>query len=303
MTDVSLREKTGIKLSRYAARIEEALAPRIPLCPFPESKVAEAAAYSLLGGGKRIRGALVLAFYELYEQDLKPALPFACALEMVHAYSLIHDDLPCMDDDDTRRGKPSCHIAFGEATALLAGDALLTLAFEVMAEAVREGVIPGGVILRAITILAAAAGLKGMIGGQAVDLEQEGKATPPGLIRRMYSEKTGALMGAAAQIGCLLAGAGEDEAEAALDFANQIGMAFQIVDDILDLSGDGAVLGKPVGSDREKEKSTFVSLHGAEEAGREIDRLNGQAKKALHVLPGDTGFLCGLTDMLAERQN
>lgn len=291
------------KLAKYAGKIEEGLASYIPVCEFPESKVAEAMAYSLLGGGKRIRGTLVLAFYQLWRDDVKPALPFACALEMVHAYSLIHDDLPCMDDDDLRRGKPSCHIAFGEAVALLAGDALLTLAFEAMAGAFDDGFFSAEIILKAIWRLTEAAGPRGMIGGQAVDLEQEGKPTAPALLERMYAEKTGMLIAAAVLIGCELAGAGGDEIDAALTYASNLSMAFQIVDDILDVTGDEASLGKPVGSDCANEKSTWVSLHGLEEAAREVVRRNERAKKALSGLPDDAGFLAGLADLLTKRQN
>ena len=296
------RETAADKLIRYAEMMEEALASYIPDCAFPESKVAEAMAYSLLGGGKRIRGALVLAFYRLWREDVRPALPFACAMEMVHAYSLIHDDLPCMDDDDLRRGKPSCHVAYGEAIALLAGDALLTLAFEAMAGAGRADALSGEGVLRAIKCLANAAGVGGMIGGQAIDLEQEGKPTPPALLSRMYSAKTGMLIGAAAMVGCVLASAGEEEQSAAIDFAGCIGMAYQIVDDILDVTGDEALLGKPVGSDDDNKKSTFVGLFGLESAAREVMLLHGEAKKALGRLPGDTGFLAGLADILADRK-
>ena len=302
MLDDDKRLYAGEKLAVYTEMINKALTGYIPDCPYPESIVAEAMAYSLLGGGKRIRGALVLAFYNLYHEDVTPALPFACAIEMVHAYSLIHDDLPCMDDDDLRRGKPSCHIAYGEAIAILAGDALLTFAFEVMADSVNYHHFQGENILRAIRTLANSAGLFGMIGGQAVDIEQEGKNTPSALLDRMYAKKTGALLEAAATIGCELAGAGDEEMASAMDYASHIGFAYQILDDILDVAGDEAAIGKPVGSDAAKNKSTYVSHHGLEKAKQEAGRLNMHAKKALEKLPGDTGFFAGLADILADRQ-
>jgi geranylgeranyl diphosphate synthase type II len=300
---VSGNAESAAALARYAGLIEESLAGYIPCCPYPESGVADAMRYSLLGGGKRVRGALVLAFYQLFHEGLEPALPFACAMEMVHAYSLIHDDLPCMDDDDLRRGKPSCHRAFGEATALLAGDALLTLAFEIVADAGLLAALPAEAALRSARCLAHAAGMAGMVGGQAIDLASEGAAVTREQLDRMYRKKTGALIGAAAYIGCALAGAREAETAAALRYAGHIGMAFQIIDDILDVAGDEAVLGKAVGSDRGKDKSTYVSMYGLWEAKREAERLSGIAKESLGGLPGDTGFLRDLADMLTERQN
>ena len=296
-------------LSQYADRIEKALEAYIPDCPYPESRVTEAMGYSLLSGGKRIRGAILLAFYRLVREDMQPALPFACAVEMVHAYSLIHDDLPCMDDDDLRRGKPSCHIAFGEATALLAGDALLGLAFQAMAEAgSAAGDAAGDVcfspetVLQAILCLARAIGPGGMIGGQALDLALEGGHATQAQLDRMYRKKTGALIRAAAQIGCLLAGAEAAATAAALRYADCLGLAFQIIDDILDVAGDAALLGKPVGSDQARGKSTYVSLLGLREAERCAAELHRQAKEALGALPGDTGFLLGVSDMLLHRQ-
>ena len=317
MSPETRQDMAGAMLSHYAKEIEEALAGFIPSSPAPESVVADAMRYSLLGGGKRLRGALTLAFYRLYHEEVKPALPFACALEMVHAYSLIHDDLPCMDDDDLRRGKPSCHKAYGEATALLAGDALLTLAFETMAAAGNLAFFPAEAVLQSIWCVAHAAGLSGMIGGQAIDLDIEGpqaqmaatpelqaqQASPQAQMDRMIMKKTGALIGSAALVGCTLAGAGEAHAAAALRYANYLGFAFQIVDDILDVTGDEAVLGKPVGSDEANGKNTYVAVHGLKEARRQADILHRQAKKALDDLPGDTTFLRGLVDILTKRQN
>jgi geranylgeranyl diphosphate synthase type II len=305
--DASRWHDTELKLAGYAAMIEEALTGFIPECPYPESGVAEAMAYSLLGGGKRIRGALGLAFYGLFHDDVKPAMPFACAIEMIHAYSLIHDDLPCMDDDDLRRGKPSCHKAFGEATALLAGDALLTLAFDVMTDnAIADGascqMVQPKDILMAINFIAKSCGATGMIGGQAIDLAQEGKETPPELLRRMVEKKTGAMLEAAAFTGCAIAGAKKEAIAAACSYAAELGMAFQVRDDILDATGDEAVFGKPVGSDRENEKSTYVSIFGLVRAREMVETHSRQAVEMAGKLPGEVGFLQGLAVYLANRE-
>jgi geranylgeranyl pyrophosphate synthase len=208
-----------------------------------------------------------------------------------------------MDDDDLRRGKPSCHKAFGEAVALLAGDALLNLAFGVMSdEGHRRPFLPERV-LAAVNCLAGTAGLGGMIGGQAIDMAQEGQSTPPPLLERMYSLKTGALLGAAAGIGCILAGAAAAERQGAVEYAHHLGFAFQLTDDILDVTGDEALLGKPIGSDAANNKTTYVSLYGLAAARQAAVRSTAQAKEALDKLPGDTRFLKGLADMLAARQN
>jgi len=291
------------QLAHYAQLIEDALPGYLPVCPSPEDQVAKAMAYSLLGGGKRIRGALVLAFYNLFAESPGPALPYAGALEMMHASSLIHDDLPCMDDDDLRRSKPSCHIAFGEATALLAGDALMILAFETMAKVENSGAFPCGRVLEAVRCLAAAAGCNGMIGGQAIDLSQEGKVAAPQLMERMYARKTGALISVSASMGCILAGADEETTAAAVEYAEKIGLAFQIIDDILDVSGDSRELGKPVGSDRQNQKNTYVCLHGVDAAISRVAALNSEAKAALQRIDADTAFFTELADYLAIRRH
>lgn len=290
------------QLAVYAGMIEDALPGYLPVCPEPESVVADAMSYSLLGGGKRIRGSLILAFYHLFAGDVQPALPYAGALEMVHACSLIHDDMPCMDDDDLRRGKPSCHIAYGEATALLAGDALLALAFEVMAAPRYSGAFPSERVLECIRCLAWATGCAGMIGGQAIDLAQEHKHTPPDLLERMYAKKTGALFTASAKIGCLLGGADEAATQAAVACMEALGLAFQIIDDILDVTGDQELLGKPVGSDADNDKTTYVRVYGVEAARKKIAQLNAAAKAALEDIDADTAFLTGLADLLAGRE-
>lgn len=251
------------------ALIENALSGYLPLTGEREENVIKAMRYSLLGGGKRIRAKLVLLFCEACGGDVDKALPFACAVEMVHAYSLIHDDLPCMDDDDLRRGKPSCHIEFDYATALLAGDALQSLAFETMASADLEG----GIIAKAVKIFAELIGCHGMVGGQVIDIDYENKECNYDVLQDIERKKTGALIKASCVLGCLAADADEDKIKAAENYAEALGRAFQITDDILDITSTSEELGKPVGSDEDRNKSTFVSVMGMENAVKEVDRL------------------------------
>jgi geranylgeranyl diphosphate synthase type II len=288
--------------NRYVRKIEDALPGFLPSPDTLQGSVAQAMAYSLTGGGKRIRGVLVLAVSELFGVAVSQAMPFAAALEMIHAYSLIHDDLPCMDDDDMRRGKPSCHILFGEDIALLAGDGLLTLAFETCAAPAARAAFGAEKVLDAIAALAKAAGTDGMIGGQVIDLESEGKTVPLETLRVMDSKKTGALIAVAAEIGCILGGADGAIREKLRSFALDVGQAFQIRDDILDQTGDVALLGKPIGSDEENEKSTYTSHYGLEGAQAEAERLTQRAKTALRETGLAVEFLESLTDFLLTRE-
>lgn len=290
-----------IDREHYLEAVEDALCRYVPEVSLLQSDLFKAMRYSLLAGGKRIRPVLVLEFCGLCGGDQTAALPFACAVEMIHTYSLIHDDLPCMDDDGMRRGKPSNHVVFGEAQALLAGDSLLTMAFETMLSP--ESVRGAGAqrAADAAGVLAAAAGAYGMTGGQAIDLMSEGKKIPMETLQKMDECKTGALIRAAAKMGCVLAGAGNSLVRAADEYAAAVGFAFQIVDDILDVRGDAQAIGKPVGSDREKDKSTYVSLLGMERAGNAVRSLTDTAVKALNVFPGDTSYLRGLAEKLAAR--
>lgn len=288
------------QLMDYASHTEAALDAALPLRDCPQKEVVEALRYSLLGGGKRLRAALLLAFYQVCGGEGEKALPFASALEMVHAYSLIHDDLPCMDDDDLRRGKPSCHIAFGEATALLAGDALLTHAFDHMLHADME---PQR-LLAAAGCLSRAIGVYGMIGGQVMDLANE--SSPDITEQRLMDTdalKTGALISAACEMGCILAGASEEKRTAAKEYAAKIGLAFQITDDILDQCSTTEELGKPVGSDEESKKATYASLYGIEEARRISAELLTQAKESLRAARMDSPFLLDMADYILERKH
>ena len=283
----------------YLTRIEEALESVLPQ-PAKDARnapVIESMRYSLLAGGKRIRPVMVLAFCQLCGGDPQQALPFACAVEMVHTYSLIHDDLPCMDDDDLRRGRPTNHKVYGEAMALLAGDGLLTKAFET---ALSFSGVPEDA-LRGARILAQCAGADGMVGGQCIDLDSEGKNVDLELLREMDQGKTVALISAACQMGCVAAGAEESLLEKARSYAEGVGMAFQIRDDILDVLGDAATLGKNVGMDSARDKRNYVSLLGVEEAQRLVEAFTAQAEQALDGFEGDTVFLRELAQSLATR--
>lgn len=285
---------------RYLAQVERALESVLP-CPKQDSltkPVVESMRYSLLLGGKRIRPVMTLAFCELCGGNPELALPFACAVEMVHTYSLIHDDLPCMDDDDLRRGKPANHKVYGEAMALLAGDGLLTKAFETALRFTG----PDGDAVRGARVLAQCAGAGGMVGGQCIDLDSEGKSVDLSLLREMDQGKTVALISAACQMGCVAAGAGGKILENARHYAEGVGMAFQIRDDILDVLGDAQTLGKNVGMDSARDKRNYVSLLGVKEAQKLVDSFTSQAEEALSAFPGDTSFLRELARSLATRE-
>lgn len=287
-------------LKTYCEAVERALGAALPAPKEgdPAAKVTEAMRYSLLCGGKRVRPALALAFCELCGGDWHRALPFACAVEMVHTYSLIHDDLPCMDDDDMRRGRPSCHKVYGEAMALLAGDGLLTKAFQCALEFPEAGPAALGA-----SRLAELAGHAGMVGGQCIDLSAGGKEVDMELLRAMDRGKTVALIQAACEMGVIAAGGGEDLLAAARDYAEGVGMAFQIRDDILDVLGDAGKLGKNTGMDSAHEKRNYVSLLGVERAQELVEEYTGEALKALDAFPGDSSFLRGFALELAGRES
>ena len=263
----------------YIEMVEKALDRYVSTQRCNNDHVLEAMRYSVLGGGKRIRALLVLNFNRILGGAANDAMEFAAAIEMMHAYSLIHDDLPCMDDDDLRRGKPSCHVAFGEAIALLAGDALQTLAFETLA---RNTSLEPAQILQAVRELAAAAGSRVMVGGQTVDIE--GTAQTVEQLTGMCMMKTGALIKCAVRLGCLSVGADEASMAQADIYADAIGLAFQIRDDILDVIGSTEELGKPVGSDAEQQKATFATVLGTERAQSLAEKLTRTALDALKQL-------------------
>ena len=263
-----------------------------------EGELQRAMRYAVLGGGKRIRAFLVLEFCRLFSGDCDKALPFAAAIEMIHAYSLIHDDLPCMDDDDMRRGKPSCHIAFGEATALLAGDTLLTYAMEAVSSA---KTVSESTLAKIVFCFARNAGSLGMAGGQQTDLE--GNCDTYEKLEKLHSMKTGALIKAAATAGYLAACDGEADEKVLEDiseYAECIGLAFQIKDDLLDLEGDAAVLGKKVGIDEKNGRVNALTFFTPEEARRECERLAKLAENAVKKYP-DSEILAALPHYLNLR--
>ncbi len=260
----------------------------------------EAMAYSLKNGGKRIRPMLTLEFCRACGGDYMSAIPFALGAEMIHTYSLIHDDLPCLDNDDMRRGKPSSHKAFGEATALLAGDALLTYAFETVLSAPD---VSADKKARAGFELAKAAGCSGMIAGQVMDVANEGREALFDEIRATDRLKTGELIRVSALMGCIAAGADDEKIKAAETYCKNIGLAFQIVDDILDVTSDEETLGKPIGSDSANQKSTYVSLMGLEESAAFAEKLTEEAKAALNIFGSEGEFLAELADKLLNRKN
>ena len=281
--------------------IENALFSFLPDADCCEGVLIESMRYSLEAGGKRVRPRLVLEFAKLCGGSEKAALPFACAVEMIHTYSLIHDDLPCMDDDDLRRGKPSNHKVYGEDIALLAGDALLTLAFETVA-CEKAAELAGDRACRlAAKTLAHYAGAVGMVGGQVIDLKSENTNAPLEVLREMDEKKTACLIQAACELGCIAANADDDKRRAAALYGESIGVAFQIQDDILDQTSSDEELGKPVGSDNENSKSTYVSLLGIEKCRALVDELTAQAIEALSAFDADTSALRDYALALAKR--
>lgn len=286
--------------NKYLSAIENELIRLVPSDRCSEKSVIDAMKYSLLAPGKRLRPTLLLAFCEACGGNVESALPFACAVEMIHTYSLIHDDLPCMDDDDLRRGNPSNHIVYGEDIALLAGDALQALAYSAMLSDTSIE-LNGLNAAKAAQILSNASGANGMVGGQVIDLETEGRNPSMEVITEMYSKKTGQLIKAPCIMGCILADASENEIAQASAYAEKIGLAFQIVDDILDIVSDEKTLGKPIGSDAENHKVNYVTLLGIEKSRDTVAKLTKEAVSHLEQFRYDTQFLKQLALDLAER--
>ena len=287
------------RLERDRALVEEELGRCFSGSPAYQ-KLYGAMRYSLLAGGKRIRPVLVLESCRMCGGDPAEALPFACAIEMIHTYSLIHDDLPCMDDDDYRRGRLTNHKVYGEATAVLAGDGLLTAAFGLMLSPEQEKL--GMRAMAAAGVLARGAGEDGMVAGQILDLDGEGKQLSLEEIEAIDVRKTGALLMAACEMGCVLAGGSEEQRAAVRDYARHLGLAFQMRDDMLDVIGDQQKLGKATGMDAVHEKSTYVGLMGLEGCAREVERQTQAARAALDGFE-DNGFLLWLADELAGREH
>ena len=281
-----------------AQRVAGVLDALLPAATEPPHALHEAMRYAVLGGGKRVRALLAYAGGELAAADPTHVDASAAAVELIHGYSLVHDDLPSMDDDVLRRGKPTCHVAFGEALALLAGDALQSLAFEVLAHA------PAGDAGRQLLLLARAAGSRGMAGGQAIDLGAAGTALRISELEHMHRLKTGALIRAALRLGAGCGRALDDDQNAALDrYAAAIGLAFQVVDDVLDVEGTAQSLGKTAGKDAAQQKATYVSLLGLGEARQRIDTLRGEAHATLAHFGAAARRLHEIADWIALRKN
>ena len=291
------------QLQNHCDRFEQALPGYMPKTGGLQTVVAEAMAYACAGGGKRIRPVLVMEFCRLCGGNVSEALPYAAALEMIHSYSLVHDDLPCMDNSLMRRGRPSTHAVYGETMALLAGDGLLNLAFETALNPKNYGTLSAERVLGATSVLADAAGIEGMVGGQVIDLQSEGKEIDLSVLEELQRGKTAALLVAACVMGARLAGATPEQEQAARIFGENIGLSFQIVDDILDVTATAQELGKPVGSDSENDKNTYVSLLGLEAARRLAAQRTADAVAALDVFGEDGASLHQLAEALLTRNH
>ena len=286
-------------LQAHLQAVEEALPGYLPASGGLQAVVEEAMGYACAAGGKRLRPVLVLAFCAACGGDVRAALPVACAVEMVHTYSLIHDDLPCMDNDDLRRGKPTNHVVFGECTATLAGDALQAEAFRT----ILSTSLPAEVRAECARLLAEAAGENGICGGQQLDMEGEGKVLTKEELMDINDRKTSAMIYAACLMGVTCGGGNEQQREAAAKYAKALGLAFQIRDDMLDVISTESELGKPIGSDAREGKNTFMALYGLERCGAYVHELSEQAAAAVDGAFADSAFLQQLSRSLADRKN
>lgn len=283
----------------YRSKVEQSLLGQLARLGNIPQLLKDAMAYSLEAGGKRLRPVLLLAACEAAGGDVEVALPFACALEMIHTYSLIHDDLPAMDNDDLRRGKPTNHKVFGEGMAILAGDGLLNAAMEIMLGAALT--MPDMRGLRAAHTIARRAGVTGMIAGQVIDVTCEGMAPTEERVQYIHAHKTADLLTAPVEAGLILAGASDDTLAAGRTYAQCLGMAFQMIDDVLDVTGDTAILGKTTGKDAAEGKQTWVALRGVEAAREDAAAMIEQACKALSAMTFDTSFFSELAQETFDR--
>lgn len=290
--------KIDTYIKERGLQIEHALDQLVSEQNVLHSSLFSAARYSLLGGGKRLRPILALATTEVLQGNVEAAILPACALELVHTYSLIHDDLPCMDNDDFRRGKPSLHKAYPEGHAVLTGDFLLTYAFEVLAKSKH---LSTDQRLHLIDILSRRAGAQGMIAGQVLDLEAEGKSISIETLRQIHRNKTGAMLLASIEFGAVVAGASEHHMKILQQFGEEIGLAFQIIDDILDVTASKQKHGKTIGSDIANNKSTYVSLLGLQRSQEMANQLSESAMKRLQLLPGNVSLLADLAQLIVSR--
>jgi geranylgeranyl diphosphate synthase type II len=296
----------GFDLDRYLAErrhaVDETLDRVLPPADTHPRRIHEAMRYSVFAGGKRLRPILVIAGAEAVGSRMADVLPTACAFELIHTYSLIHDDLPAMDDDDYRRGRLTSHKVFGEAIAILAGDALLTHAFAVVTDNFAAGTVPPAVCPQVLREIAEAAGTRGMIGGQVVDVESEGRAVTPETLEYIHAHKTGALIRTALRVGALLGGAPTPALQALTRYGECLGLAFQIVDDILDVEGSLETLGKTAGSDRRKKKVTYPDYHGLEASRARAGLLTRDAETAASALGAAGEPLVALAGFVLSRK-
>ena len=290
------------EITKRASDIETRIKGFLPEQYEYQKTIVEAMSYSVFAGGKRLRPIIMMMVCELFGADENVCIPFAAAMEMIHTYSLIHDDLPAMDNDDLRRGMPTNHVKFGEANAILAGDALLNRAFEVVSEYSQAGV-GNDRVLKAISVMAKSSGCNGMIGGQVVDIECEGRNIDIDELRYIHSLKTGAIIRSSAVIGAILGGADDDSIGKIDEFARNLGIAFQIRDDVLDVVGDAEKLGKPIGSDAENDKNTYVKLLGIEKSEELVDEYSSKAVAILESFGEKAGTLIMLTKYLIDRNS
>jgi len=290
-------------LRERAALVDQALDRWLPGAEILPARLHEAMRYSVFAGGKRLRPILIFAACEAVGGQPDRVLHAACAMEMIHTYSLIHDDLPAMDDDDFRRGRPTNHKVFGEANAILAGDALLTEAFRLLADPEANRGIEPGVTLKVIEIIARCAGSQGMVGGQVVDMESEGRPIDFATLQYIHTRKTGALFLASIQAGALLGGGNETQLAALTRYGETAGLAFQIADDILDIVGNQAELGKDVGSDQARGKATYPALLGMSEARRRAEELRDLALAALEPLGPAAEPLRAIASYIVDRKS
>lgn len=288
--------------NKRTAYIESILQRYLPPAEGYQKIIMEAMEYSLMAGGKRLRPMLMWETFRLFGGQGRKIEPFMAAIEMIHTYSLVHDDLPAMDNDEYRRGRKTTHIVYGEDMGILAGDALLNYAFETACSAFDDEETDPVQAGRALQILARKAGIYGMIGGQVVDVKESGHAVSGGTLDFIYRLKTSALIESSMMIGAVLAGADNDQVSAMEKIGEKIGLAFQIQDDILDVTGNEQELGKPVGSDEKNHKTTYATLEGMEKAGQEVQRLTEEALELLSQLPGDKSFLRELFLFLCTRR-
>lgn len=288
------------ELKEKSQLVDKILKSYIPINIGIMSNIIETMEYSIMAGGKRLRPILIMETAKKFDLDFDEIVPFMAAIEFIHTYSLVHDDLPAMDDDKYRRGKLTTHAKYGEAMGVLAGDALLNYAFEIAVSSLKESKNKD-LAIDALEVLSRNAGYSGMIGGQVCDVMNEGKEMDLDMLDYIYENKTGALIEAAMSIGAILGGANEDEISDIEDAASSIGMAFQIMDDILDVTGDEKELGKPLHSDEKNNKTTYVTIYGVEEAKNKVKYYIDDAKEILSEVGKPNMFLDELLDYLTTR--